>query len=212
MLKPYYETELGKLYNADCLDILPDISSDVLLTDPIWPNNSVHEFQGIDPYKLFAGMLAVLNPVKRICVQLGCDSDPRILAPITLKFLRVYWLRFALPGHSGRILKSGDVAYLFGEPPKVTPGRKLLRGEKTSTNNFGKEANHPCPRKKEHVKFLIEDIARHGEIVLDPFIGSGTTGVVCEGLGINWIGIEREQKYCDIAIDRLKNEVQYELF
>ena len=42
-----------------------------------------------------------------------------------------------------------------------------------------------------------------GGLVLDPFLGSGTLGVVCDGLGVRWVGIEREAEYADWAEDRI---------
>ena len=42
--------------------------------------------------------------------------------------------------------------------------------------------------------------------VLDPFIGSGTTAIACEQLNKKWIGIEIEEKYCEIAAKRIENE------
>ena len=50
-------------------------------------------------------------------------------------------------------------------------------------------------------------------IVLDPFIGSGTTAIVSERLNRRWIGIELNKQYCEIAKERIKNEVmQTKLF
>ena len=51
-----------------------------------------------------------------------------------------------------------------------------------------------------------------GGIVLDPFMGSGTTAIVAERLNRRWIGIEINQEYCDIAVDRIKKETaQYKM-
>jgi DNA modification methylase len=44
-----------------------------------------------------------------------------------------------------------------------------------------------------------------GGTVLDPFLGSGTLGVVCDGLGMSWLGIEREPEYADWAEDRIRD-------
>ncbi len=211
----YYRTDLGVLYCGCSLKLGKLIKEqiDLLYTDPIWPNNKVNEFKKINPYKLFKKMYKKIKNVDRIAIQLGCDSDIRILSCIKEKFIRTVWLRYALPGHKGRILYSGDVGYYFGKVPKSIKGRHLLRGEYTSSNNFGKEADHPCPRKLEHVEFIISEMSRKNEIVLDPFIGSGTTAVACEKLGRKWIGIEISEKYCEIAKQRIKAEAdQIKLF
>lgn len=210
MIKPYYETELGKLYLGDCLEILPGIEQvDTVITDPVWPN-AIPVLKGADnPYGLFTSAVKKLpKSIKRIAVHLGCDSDPRILAPIPsrLVFFRVAWLRYAFPHPKGRLLYSGDVAYFFGKPPKSRPGRQLISGEYTDTCNAGKQSDHPCPRKLKHVAWIIDRWAQKDDIVLDPFLGSGTTAVACEQLGVRWIGIEVDKEYCDMTIKRIEQE------
>ena len=55
---------------------------------------------------------------------------------------------------------------------------------------------------------ILETSSKKEHIVLDPFLGSGTTAVASKKLGRQWIGIEIEKKYCDIAVRRLK-KVQF---
>ena len=52
---------------------------------------------------------------------------------------------------------------------------------------------------------LVSASVRHDGLVLDPFMGSGTTGVACANLGRKFIGIEIERKYFDIACERIDN-------
>lgn len=54
------------------------------------------------------------------------------------------------------------------------------------------------------MRWLVERASLRGETVLDPFMGSGTTGVVCVKLGRKFIGIEIEPKYFDIACSRIE--------
>lgn len=72
--------------------------------------------------------------------------------------------------------------------------------------------NHSAPQDREHVTQkpdgLLRDIVKIvpvGSLVLDPFMGSGTTGVACMQLGRKFIGIEIERKYFDIACERIDN-------
>ena len=60
---------------------------------------------------------------------------------------------------------------------------------------------HPAPFPVELPKRCIE--ATNARIVLDPFMGSGTTAVAAKMLGVKWIGIEISKKYCDMANKRL---------
>lgn len=63
---------------------------------------------------------------------------------------------------------------------------------------------HPTQKPVELIKWLIAQ-AKDPESVLDPFMGSGTTGVACMNLGRKFIGIEIEPKYFDIACERIEN-------
>lgn len=63
---------------------------------------------------------------------------------------------------------------------------------------------HPNEKNVDLIKFLIELSTNENDIVLDPFMGSGTTGVACRNLGRDFIGIELDRSYFDIASDRIK--------
>ena len=69
----------------------------------------------------------------------------------------------------------------------------------------GPESEHPCPKPLS----LWEELDKRMKdgIVLDPFMGSGTTLVAAKELGRKAIGIEIEEKYCEIAVRRLAQEV-----
>jgi site-specific DNA-methyltransferase (adenine-specific)/modification methylase len=72
--------------------------------------------------------------------------------------------------------------------------------------------DHPTQKPVEVMKWVIE-LCPKAETVLDPFMGSGTTGVACMQLGRKFIGIEREPKYFDIACKRIEQAVsQGQLF
>lgn len=64
--------------------------------------------------------------------------------------------------------------------------------------------DHPCPKPESVWKKFIARFSREAEVVLDPFMGSGTTGVACVKLGRKFIGIEIEPKYFDIACRRIE--------
>ena len=64
--------------------------------------------------------------------------------------------------------------------------------------------NHPTVKPLALMEYLIKLVTRENGMVLDPFIGSGTTAVACCRINRNWIGIEREKSYVDIALRRLK--------
>ena len=65
---------------------------------------------------------------------------------------------------------------------------------------------HPTQKPIQIIKKLLKLHSK--ECVLDPFLGSGTTAVACECLNRRWIGIEIEEKYCEIAAKRIEKEVK----
>lgn len=71
---------------------------------------------------------------------------------------------------------------------------------KTTPANNG----HPCPKDVRWGTWLINKFSKTGKTILDPFMGSGTTGVACVQTGRKFIGIEIEPKYFDIAVKRIQ--------
>lgn len=65
---------------------------------------------------------------------------------------------------------------------------------------------HPTQKPLELLEYLVKTYSNEGDLVLDNCMGSGTTGVACKNLNRNFIGIEKEQKYFDIAKERINNE------
>jgi len=70
-----------------------------------------------------------------------------------------------------------------------------------------KNISHPCPKPLLFTTWLADKGSLCGETILDPFMGSGTTLRAAKDLGRKAIGIEIEEKYCEIAVKRLQQEV-----
>ncbi len=62
---------------------------------------------------------------------------------------------------------------------------------------------HPTQKPLKLIQQVLLAASKKGDLVLDPFLGSGTTGFVAKVLGRNWIGIEKEKKYVDLAYNRI---------
>jgi site-specific DNA-methyltransferase (adenine-specific) len=63
--------------------------------------------------------------------------------------------------------------------------------------------NHPTQKPLELMKRLIALCTQVGDLVLDPFCGSGTTGVACAQLGRSFVGVDLDQSYLDLATKRI---------
>ena len=73
------------------------------------------------------------------------------------------------------------------------------------------KVGHPSQKPLKLIEMLVQSATREGDLVLDPFLGSGTTALVCQNLNRNFVGIEIEQKYIEIAESRLQ-KTQTNLF
>jgi site-specific DNA-methyltransferase (adenine-specific) len=85
----------------------------------------------------------------------------------------------------------------LGEQERV---RQDLAGE--HKNTFSKNF-HPTVKPIALMEYLVKLVSREGAIVLDPFTGSGSTGIACKKLNRQFIGIEREADYVKIANARI---------
>ena len=74
----------------------------------------------------------------------------------------------------------------------------------TSSKECSKR-EHPTQKEIKLVRKLIDGFSKEGDIVFDPFLGSGTTAVACKELGRNFIGFEISPEYCEIARKRVEN-------
>jgi site-specific DNA-methyltransferase (adenine-specific) len=213
MIDPYYQHGGITIYHGDCREILLSVQAkaDVIITDPVWPNCPEGLLQGQDrPQELLAEALSEVTVAKRIVIVLRSDSDPRFLqaVPTRWPFFRLQILPYVMPGYIGRVLGGDEIAYGFGDPIPSTPGRRLIPGRGPSAQPFGRAANgHPCSRCVLHFNWLMQWWSIEGETILDPFMGSGTTLLAAKNAGRQAIGIELEERYCEIAASRLAQEM-----
>ena len=75
----------------------------------------------------------------------------------------------------------------------------------TTCNGMGEKTPHPTQKPEELLRKVILASSSKGDVILDPFVGSGTTAVCAKQLGRRWIGIDQEETYLQWAVDRLKN-------
>lgn len=69
---------------------------------------------------------------------------------------------------------------------------------------------HPTQKPEKLIRKIIEDYSEEGQTIFDPFLGSGTTAVACINTGRNFIGIEKDEDYFEIAQRRIKDAQEQE--
>ena len=204
------------LYCGDCLEILPTLDKvDAVVTDPPYGigfkyGDEYRDATGMEYFKLIRALsgfpLAILQypeeMMRYVCPALGIPDEclawvynsnlPRQFRLWNLYDLEADFSKVKQQAKNPECkkVKSATVnSYDWWNEPQV----KNISDEKTE---------HPCQIPVSSVERVLKLIGK--KAILDPFMGSGTTGVACANLGRKFIGIEIEPKYFDIACERIE--------
>ena len=224
MLKPYYETPLGKLYHGDCLEIMPQLELvDLVLTDPPYGINkssgTVNLSRGKGEYvSSFSDDEQYYNTVVIPAIKFFITISTGCVVMASWKYFDKYppidsFGCFYQPAGVG--LQSfgwadGQPIFYYGKnPTKKNMGKKC--SYQVTEKPSSKE--HPCAKPIGVWSEILRNTSLEMQTVLDPFLGSGTTCVSADLMGRRWIGIEREKEYIEIAKCRIIDEArQIKLF
>lgn len=197
------------LHLGDCLDVMrtmSDSSVDAVITDPPYPKEYEH---------LYGEMAQEAKRVLRIGGSLltlcGHYQLQRVLNDIG-QHLRYRWIvKLDHPGSHARMAMGIMVTWkpmLWFVNEKLSPGRNIVDG--CASGKRSKDAGHPWQQDLDYALWGIESLTDSGQVVLDPFMGSGTTGVACVQTGRKFIGCEIDPTYFAIAEKRIA-EAQMQL-
>jgi site-specific DNA-methyltransferase (adenine-specific) len=202
------------LYLGDCLEILPTLPKvDAVITDPPYGINYSKYESHIDDPAMYPRLMADLQSLAEPLVSDGwmCVFQAAKMAPKWGEWFGDKWRLVALPKTFVQILPglgptwATDYALVWplGKPSQRGKSRDWFIQETSDMSLRPK--GHPCPRPLRGMVHLVDALSEQGQMVVDPFMGSGTTGVACMNLGRKFIGIEIEPKYFDIACERIEN-------
>lgn len=223
--KPYYDHAGIVIYHDDCREILPHLPKvDLVLTDPPFFMPAVH-YQSRVQWQRTWGDTSILRTFWAVFL----DSAIQCLAPTghLLTFCNHESYPVFYPEMYGRFdfLKS-----LVWDKGHVGLGRvwrnqhELIIAARWNTSIFHDEGSlrsdvlqysatpsadrsHPVQKPEELLVDLMIPTTPVGGLICDPFMGSGTVLTAAKQLGRRAIGIEIEEKYCEIAVKRLAQEV-----
>lgn len=97
---------------------------------------------------------------------------------------------------------------LYGKSPTVAQGKGATCSTSISSSETSESNGHPVPKPLGWMRWSVKLASLAGETILDPFMGSGTTGVAAVKLGRKFTGIEIEPKYFDIACRRISEALR----
>ena len=207
MIKPYFETKLGKLYHGDCLEVMeqfPDNHFDLCLTDPpygVGIKYDCFEDNEENLIKLIDNVMPIIiQKSKTILITPGQKNLFNYPTPSWI----LAWVNMAGTGFNKWGMTCWHPILFYGDRPK-----KLQHDVIVFNGSPEQETGHPVPKPLGLWAELLEKgLQNKNSIVIDPFIGSGTTGIICEKNNIKWIGIDVSEKYCAIAKERILSESQ----
>lgn len=137
-------------------------------------------------------------------VQAGLLQDRHeIIDGFPIRQIIIWQCNGGINFNSGYFLPTYEVIYLICKPNFKLAPKANAQGD---VWNIPQESNnpHPAPFPVELAQRCIR--STNTRIVLDPFLGSGTTAIAAEACGRDWIGIEISQDYCRLAEERIKAE------
>lgn len=192
------------LYLGDCRDILPTLGKvDALVTDP--PYGLGDKWQGGKakwPLHHADGMKWDAAPVERLAQLVATYGDNAIVWGGHLYNLPPQrgWLIWDKAQRGGFTSGHCEMAWTTLDQPV----RAITLAHSVLTPSFGVIKQHPTQKPVELMKWCLSFLP-NADTILDPFMGSGTTGVAAVQMGRSFIGIEREPRYFDIACKRIED-------
>jgi site-specific DNA-methyltransferase (adenine-specific) len=207
-MNPYYQDSAVTIYHGDCREVALSIDDvDLILTDPPYGRDSLNSWKSLGDVGYYC-----LKQGSWCLAYSGHGYWPEILSAVTSGGLQYRWT-IALR-HSGNsdlrpiaemLIEIGwKPIFIFSKPPVRLPMGSFRFNDFLNGSGRSK-SNHPWEQSQGELTYLIERF--DSGVILDPFMGSGTTLRAAKDLGRKAIGIEIEERYCEIAARRMEQEV-----
>ena len=209
----YYKEPSGVIYCGDCLEILPLLepgSVDLVVTDPPYGKKAERGKNGFGEHPELRHNPKELSwdikPSREYFTQIlnigmnqiiwGGNYFSDYLPPSNC------WLVWDKMMFEGVPYADVELAWTsFNTVSKIFHLRKCGFVTDSKDKNF-----HPTQKPTELIIWILKKYSDNFHLILDPFLGSGTTAVAAKQLGRKFIGIEIKEKYCEIAKQRLAQE------
>lgn len=231
-----------KLLHGDCLELLaeiPDGSIDLIVTDPPYEietqgggNDEIKAKLSVvrkelDKYNISTGFnIEILNQIirvmKNINIYIWCNHKQiplylnYFVENLKCKFDILVWVKDnPVPLFNNKYLTDKEYCLYFRRGGYCQPeSYDMARTAFFQPLNVKDKQtwNHPTVKPLNIIQTLILNSSKEGDLVLDPFMGSGTTGVACALTKRNFIGMEINEEFFKMAEQRIKTENQPRLF
>jgi DNA modification methylase len=212
-VKPYYQDDLVTLYHGDCLEVSEWLSADVLVTDPPYgqayksnmdrgsrtewhdvisgdgtteARDSALKLWGDERAALVFGTWKTNKPKETRQVVVWDKTPCGYMGDLSIPFGNAHEEIYCL----------GRVGWSAGREASIVRAQMLMSGDKN-------RPNHPTPKP---VGLMEKLVSKTVGVIADPFAGSGATLIAARNLGRTAIGVELEEKYCELIATRLSQQ------
>lgn len=218
--------DINKIYNQDCIQgmkQLPDNSVDLVLTDIPYDevNRASNGLRNLDKGDADIFTMDIVELTTLICSKtkgsvymfcgIGQVSDIRkTMVKLGLSTRLIIWEKTnPSPMNGDKLWLSGVEACVYGKKKGATFNLHC----KNSVLRYpcGRNKIHPTQKPLELFKYLVEASSKEGDVVLDPFMGSGTTAVACIETKRKYIGFELNNEFYKKSLERI-SEIKPTLF
>jgi len=209
---PYWRDEKHglEIYHGDCLEVMPALEREfnLCVTDP--PYNRAQSYAATtdaldaSAYEEWSRLwwCCARRRVATLVFTCGMQNVgmwEKIKQP-------TWWVAWDT---TNRLLKRTPIGYSRWEPVAVYGKAKQMRPDIFKAPIISDEfaGDHPCPKPVAWATWLVETFSAAGEVVVDPFTGTGIVLAACIPLGRQGVGIEISEEYCELAAKRLETEI-----
>jgi DNA modification methylase len=230
-MKPYYEDEHATIYLADWHDVAAELRQlpiDAVVSDPPYGIGADSQMQKQAQYekasgsggRAFGGKKGIGNALTQKRDYGATDWDQETPSEedfrnlLKLSSQHIFWggNYFGLPPTAGWLVWDkvngangfADCELAWTDLPMAV---RMIKHEWNGMLRKNKEEReHPTQKPLDVMRWCLKFLAEDTRMVCDPYMGSGTTLRAAKDLGIRSVGVEREEKYCEIAVGRLAQE------
>lgn len=220
-MRPYYEQDGIVIYHGDCRDVLPTLGPvDHVITDPPY-SETTHEGARTGDASSAGVLVSFASTDASVIADVLKQCRAKRWAVLTVDWQHVLPLKLLPPSgwkfvrHGVWVKPNGTPQFTGDRPAQGWEAVAILHADvkgKMRWNGGGLPATwthckvtglHPTGKPEPLLLDWVQMFTDPGETILDPFMGSGTTLVAAKRLGRKAIGIEINERYCEIAAKRL---------
>ena len=218
MPTPYYQDDHVTIYHGDCREIIGMVVADVdcVVTDPPYgvgfdgkatkcgKQRGGYSSYDDTPEAVRDVVVPVVSALAALQLPMAVTPGTRCMFdyPVPVDVGAVYFP--AGSGFSSWGFRCSQPIFYYGKDPNHALG---WTANSVQCTDAADKNGHPCPKPIRLMEWLVRKASQPGWTVLDPFVGCGTTLRAAKNMGRKAIGIELDERYCEIAAERMGQEV-----